>query len=325
MFSNFYILENKSGMKYYPVIIPTLNRFDHFRNCVESLSRCKGSEETELIIGLDYPPSEKYADGHSNIKSYIPKITGFAKVTVFEREYNYGAAANFYDLKEYALKDNEAVIGTEDDNVFASGFLEFVNSALESYFDDSNVRTVCGFIATKFYDNTVDAIYTHDSSAWGCGMWRHKEQIVHNRRKFVSDIVFSLNKTFKIYREQPGLITMLCSMYDRGNMYGDAIRTATNILQNRWQVKPSISLVRNMGHDGSGLHSVDSPVYDFHNQTLSDRVDYRINSKSKSKYIQPKDTFFYGMPQDKLLSLKCAVVIILKYLIFRFKHLNHKE
>ena len=47
-------------MTFYPVVIPTLNRFDHFRNCVESLVRCTHADKTELIIGLDFPPYEKY-------------------------------------------------------------------------------------------------------------------------------------------------------------------------------------------------------------------------------------------------------------------------
>ena len=53
---------------YSPIIIPTLNRFTHFKNCVESLAACTNADKTELIIGLDYPPSEKYVDGWIKIK-----------------------------------------------------------------------------------------------------------------------------------------------------------------------------------------------------------------------------------------------------------------
>ena len=64
-------------MTYYPVIIPTLNRYEHFKNCVESLSNNLYANETELVVGLDYPPSEKYIDGWKKIKDYIPSIKGF--------------------------------------------------------------------------------------------------------------------------------------------------------------------------------------------------------------------------------------------------------
>ena len=43
-------------MIYYPVCIPTLNRYEHLKACVESLQRCTHADKTELIIGLDALP-----------------------------------------------------------------------------------------------------------------------------------------------------------------------------------------------------------------------------------------------------------------------------
>lgn len=45
-------------MIYSPVIIPTLNRYEHFRECLESLEHCVDADKTTVYIGLDYPPSE---------------------------------------------------------------------------------------------------------------------------------------------------------------------------------------------------------------------------------------------------------------------------
>lgn len=42
---------------YAPVIIPTLNRYVHLKRCVDSLAKCTHAPDTELIIGLDYPPT----------------------------------------------------------------------------------------------------------------------------------------------------------------------------------------------------------------------------------------------------------------------------
>ena len=49
--------------EYAPILIPTLNRYEHFKRCVESLAKCTHAEKTELVIGLDYPPSERYQKG----------------------------------------------------------------------------------------------------------------------------------------------------------------------------------------------------------------------------------------------------------------------
>ena len=45
---------------YAPVIIVTLNRYEHFKRCLDSLEKCTGANKTDVYVGLDYPPSEKY-------------------------------------------------------------------------------------------------------------------------------------------------------------------------------------------------------------------------------------------------------------------------
>src|SRR5574344_2091111 len=101
-------------MNYYPVLIPTLCRYDHFYRCVESLSKNTYADKTELVIGLDYPPSDKYREGYEKIKAYIPTIKGFRKVTVFEHDHNLGANDNFFFLRDYCLWKYDAYIITED-------------------------------------------------------------------------------------------------------------------------------------------------------------------------------------------------------------------
>ena len=129
-------------MTYYPVYIPTLNRYTHFKRCVESLARNTHADKTELVIGLDYPPEEKYVEGYLKIKGYIPTINGFGKLTVFERGENYGASANSLALLEYVFTHYDAAIATEDDNEFSPCFLDFMNKALKAYKDDEKVVSI---------------------------------------------------------------------------------------------------------------------------------------------------------------------------------------
>ena len=43
-----------------PVLIPTLNRYEHFKRCLESLERCTWAEKTDVYVALDFPPSDKF-------------------------------------------------------------------------------------------------------------------------------------------------------------------------------------------------------------------------------------------------------------------------
>lgn len=49
---------------YAPVIIPTLNRIEHLKRCIESLEKNTGADKTEVFVSLDFPPSDKYLQGY---------------------------------------------------------------------------------------------------------------------------------------------------------------------------------------------------------------------------------------------------------------------
>ena len=127
-------------MNFYPVVIPTLCRYEHFKECVVSLSKNIYASETELVIGLDYPPSEKYFEGYSHIKEYLSEIKGFKKVTIFENTKNLGSSKNSEQLITYALDNYDAYIYSEDDNIFSPFFLQFMNESLEKYRNDDGLK-----------------------------------------------------------------------------------------------------------------------------------------------------------------------------------------
>ena len=91
---------------YAPVVIPTLNRYEHFRRCLESLERCTGAEKTNIYVGLDYPPSDKYVEGWKKIDCYLAekeKNNGFNRLIVYRRTHNCGIGkpgCNYSQLKD---------------------------------------------------------------------------------------------------------------------------------------------------------------------------------------------------------------------------------
>ena len=79
-------------MIYAPVIIPTLNRYEHFCKCLESLEICTGAEYTDVYMALDYPPSDKYVDGWKKVDAFLQekeKNNNFKSLIVYRRKENY--------------------------------------------------------------------------------------------------------------------------------------------------------------------------------------------------------------------------------------------
>ena len=77
-----------------PVTIPTLCRYEHFKRCIESLSRCTLADKTEVYVALDYPAKESHWNGYNKIKDYLlshkEDNLGFKKLIVIQRSRNYG-------------------------------------------------------------------------------------------------------------------------------------------------------------------------------------------------------------------------------------------
>ena len=288
-------------MKYYPVFIPTLNRFYHFKNCVESLSQCMYADKTELVIGLDYPPSEKYIEGYKQIKDYIPSIKGFAKVTLIEHTCNMGPGGNWASLVEYCESHYSAYIGSEDDNVFAPAFLDYMNRMLELYYNDDKILTISGYNFVDAYNQGEYTYYlSKDNCAWGTGYWVHKEKEINqdmNDGLFYRHALYCREKAKKILNTYPALYGMLNSMIISNSHWGDVERTVYNILCDKYQVKPAMSLVRNCGYDGSGIHC-GTDDYGLSSQEISDlkAFDIGIGLGPADTYINRKALYNHALP-----------------------------
>lgn len=308
-------------MKYYPVFIPTLNRYDHFKQCVESLSRNTHADKTELIIGLDYPPSEKYVVGYNKIKEYLPTIRGFKKVTIFERPENYGPGKNWGELQKYAFDHYDAAIASEDDNVFSPCFLDFMNKALEYFWDDNRVRSVSGYLGPQFYGKLkTPLLFSFDNNAWGLGLWKHKDidSDISDINIF-KDILFSFSTSWKVFKASPAIFLLLIGMVKSEKKWGDVSWSTLNIINNTYQLRPSFSFVRNIGHDGSGLNCSDCDVF-LQNQVISDEKNF---NESFSSVTNIKDNvvkhllFNHLMPNGVLKKIRFLLGIIHLYLSFR--------
>ena len=251
-------------MIYAPVLIPTLNRYEHFKETIVSLSQCTGADKTDLYIALDYPPTPFYEEGYRKILEYLPTISGFKSVNVIKRDANYGVVNNHMDaLHRVILTKYDRFIFSEDDNHFSPNFLEFINKGLERYKDDKSVIAVNGyrhFYELHFADNNF-FFQDIDFSAWGYGMTREMRMTIectitkkYFRRKFLNPINW-----WKVGRN--GLNRFLQFFYFFAGSYdkpliNDGTLSVYMALNGMKVVMPSVSKIRNIGWDSLGNSSM---------------------------------------------------------------------
>lgn len=246
-----------------PVMIPTLCRFEHFKRCVESLSKCTGASETELYIGLDYPAKESHRKGYEKILAYVDSIQGFKKVHISKREVNFGQKKNTKDLREQVRQAGfEYYIISEDDNEFAPNFLLFMNQCLVKYKDNPQVMAVCGFSHFEWNDRgsyKYNAFPMHGFCAFGMATWFSKlkeYQEFYTDQEIVSNPKL-VHKLFKCRQHK----TIHRMLFRQGISGGDLRRVFYAELTNKYSIFPAVSKVRNHGYDGEGSHCTSINVY----------------------------------------------------------------
>jgi hypothetical protein len=243
-------------MNYAPVLISVYNRPDHFKRCIESLKKCVGAAETILFIAIDYPKDSWDAGKHDQITGYAGSITGFKRVELMIRDHNVGSKENIWSARAKIFTEYDRMIFSEDDNEFAPGFLQFMNSALEAYADDPLVFAINGYnYPIKTADIHSGDVYKFQGyCAWGAGIWRDKWSKVVWTRNSSRRFIINPKNLVKTIKTAPGYLLHFWSYVFKGRFAGDAV-ILTNLIANDWVVlNPVHTLVINHGCDGSGEH-----------------------------------------------------------------------
>lgn len=249
-------------MVYAPVCIPTLNRVKHLSRCIESLQACKYADETELVIGVDFPSKDNHIKGWLEIKKYVKTIEGFKKVTVFIRKANVGIHENYRLLREYAFANYDRMIFSEDDNVFSPCFLDYINHALEKFKDDPDVWGICSYFPSEYIDLSC---YTSNIIKikgyycdYGSGIWKDKFEKRQNSIHIpYQKYVCSQGKKLEIFKSYLSLFFLFINIKDiHPDLQGpcDISYAVSSILNEKYYIVPTIPIVKNIGYDGTGAY-----------------------------------------------------------------------
>lgn len=312
-------------MIYAPVMIPTLCRYEHFKECLESLSLCKGADMTEVFVGLDYPAKENHRPGYEKIKNYLEQVgnMNFKKIHVYLREVNYGGGKNSRELQNVIKERFDTYIYSEDDNVFSPNFLEYMNACLEKYKDDPDVLAVCGYSYPVKWDVSEEATILKQQinvSMWGTGLWEEKEEawndvyyqgiLLKKLKEFVKKGNYRkmIDACLKEYMEAACNITGIGNQMLRCK--SDISRRSLLAVYDKYAITPVITKVKNQGFDGSGLYcqKIDSTIngvtagtYNYPNQPIDTSESFVLveDTKNSSEINRQRlNSFDYRSPQQ---------------------------
>lgn len=297
---------------YAPVIIPTLNRHEHLKRMVESLERNPVAVETEVFISVDYPPAEKYEEGHRQIVEFLTgREFGFKKLNIYLQDHNLGVSGNGKFLRDKVFERFDCYIFLEDDGDVAPNFLDYMDQGLACAKDRDDIYGVSAYSGhITIPSGVTGTTFLAKSLTWGSGRWRAADDKLHETAttEWFDETLDSYRNLWKILRTSKGLFSQVYghflkrrnpAFYADGELCQvDIVVETYLIFTDRYVILPTVSKIRNWGMDGSGVNC----------QNDDNELDVM-----KIQPLDTSDSFVFQLEQNPKLRRK------LQY------HLGHKS
>lgn len=238
--------------KYAPISITVYDRVNHLRQTIDALKANPEAADTVLYIFSDAPRT-----GHEGkiekVRAYVRNIYGFAEVRAHFQETN-SYVRNIREAREVPLRDFGRLIRMEDDIVVSPHFLSFMNTALDRYADDPRVFSISGYVPTLPDRVPQTAFLSRDFSAWGYATWADRQITKCVERRDYYSAFGSNSAAREAARRLHPLMLPTLRLIERSRANpNDYKASAHQFLSGSFSLKPPVSLVRNIGFDGSGM------------------------------------------------------------------------
>jgi len=248
-------------MNFAPVAMFVHARATHTRRTLEALVRNDGAQETALFVFADAARSPAEAAAVDEVRALLREDWAFKAVHIVEREHNLGLARSIVDGVSAVTAEFGAAIIMEDDLETAPGFLTFMNRGLLHYGDTPEVWHINGWTYPLQTQSENRPFFTSIMECWGWATWHDRWQ------KLCLDPDAFLDRWTPEQIDRFNIGGGYDSWRDlRRNQQG-TMRTwavfwyASMFAQGGLCLSPPISLVRNIGIDGSGSNSGSSDIY----------------------------------------------------------------
>ncbi|RZG49145.1 glycosyltransferase [Acinetobacter wuhouensis] len=237
-----------------PIVFFVYNRPTHTYKTIEALKNNKLADQSDLIIYSDHAKNIEAVKEVEQVRNYIYSISGFKSITVIERDRNWGLANSIIDGVTTVVNQYGRIIVLEDDMETSPYFLSYMNDALEYYKDELKVFGITGFAYPVNNENLPITYFMKDEGCWGWATWSRAWQYFEKDTDYLMQIFtrqmikdFNFDNTIDFWNQ--------IILNSKGEINTWAIYWyATIFLKDGLFLHPKDTFVKNIGHDGSGVH-----------------------------------------------------------------------
>ena len=232
------------------------NRPSHLRRTLISL---ENNNIKKATIFLDGPKNQKDRLIQEEILFMIQN-NPYIKLDIIKNKKNMGLAKSIFKGVDALTKKHKNVIIIEDDCIPRREFFDFILKTTKSKFYKNNLNPICGYQfpeIQKLSNKNFFPVYLNYFIPWG---WCVNSKYWMKYKKF-------LKTKFKFNNKLMNKIDNLAKGKSKEIWSKNFI--IFNLINKKKIIFPSLSLIKNIGFDGSGVNS-------------------KITNKLNTEYIKPK-------------------------------------
>ncbi len=244
-----------------PIALFVYNRPQHTARTVKFLQQNLLAPDSRLYIYADGAKTPADEVKVNEVREFINTIDGFRSVKIIESKVNKGLANSIIEGVTELNKNYGQVIVFEDDLISSPHTLTYFNEALNRYREVEKVMHIGAYMYALGGKNLPESFFYRAATSWGWATWQRAwENFEPNIDTLIKQFDYQKKQDFSI----DGTMNFWKQMQDfkRGKNNSWAIRWYASIfLKGGLTLNPSQSLVNNIGHDGTGVHSGINDIY----------------------------------------------------------------
>jgi len=321
-----------------PIVLFAYNRPHHTLKTLESLKNNDLADQSSLYIYCDGPKQNCSVEDREQIRlvrKIVHEQQWCGKVKVVESDTNDSHPVNLVRRVSEMVNEFGRIIVLEDDLVLGKGFLKYMNEALELYENEDKVFYISGYLPPVMKKNLPETFFVQNFSNWGWGTWKRAwDKFMHDANEILA--VIKTQDQIKRFNMDGSInhYILLKKCAEGPWKYWDVRWFGTVVVNNGLILHPKKSLVRNIGHDKSGMHCDDDfvlkhqPIINYVTvQKVPLRENLAVRRSIKSLFLFLYDYSFFSVNNAKGIFRKMVPGFVFNYLKKKknFYFLRHRN
>ena len=308
---------------YAPVVFFAFNRPNHTFKSLQSLSLNNEAGDTDIYVFIDGHRKNSEIHLIDSVEKIVKSFMScFKSIKISRSSENLSCGTNIRKGVTSVLNIHESAIVLEDDIYVSKYFLSYMNKALEIYKQNSNIWHINGFNYPINISGEFDCFFSRLMQCWGWATWSDRWN------KFIDD-PFSSDPYFLMQEFNIDMIRSFDLDSRKKTFWSQIEDNANGKLNNTWAIfwysfifrnkglclTPYLSLTRNIGHDGSGIHCGDNremSLTPISSKKIlrfpSDYIENKQSLRALKKYLDKNSNLIYRI--FKKLKLIISPLII---------------